>query len=202
MSDRDTVSEHEANLQQAFDRVAGDLGLRPEPAPGQGEIRTVGEAFFAALAFRKVVDVDTDPTTPPVGAGDDEAIQAILNGAYSQAPADLKKSWQSFYHDPFEAVGRSFIVRMNGTAIRKWLRSPELAQRLKEYPPFHPRQVQITNVNIVYIGNVRAAVTYHVQETFRNGVVAAGNSMALVVKLQDRGWRILIITKEEMATSR
>lgn len=199
MPDRDSVPEHEANVQQAFDRVAGELGLRPEPAPGPGEVRTVGELFF--IAFHKIVDVETDPAAPPVGAADDAAIQAVLNGSYSHIPADLKNNWQSFFHDPFEAIGRTFIVRMDGKAIRKWVKSPELAQRLQEYPPFNPRHVQITNVNIVYIGNVRAAVTYHVQEDFQNSTVAAGNSLVLMVKLQNLGWRILIITKEEMATS-
>lgn len=198
MSDRDSVSEREAEVQQAFDRQAGSLGLRPEPAPGAGEVRTVGEAFF--LAFKKIVDMDTDPAAPPVGAADDTAIQSILNGAYALTPAALKTQWKNFYHDPFEAVGRDFIVRMNTHTIRKWAKSDGLAERLQQYPPFDPRQVQITNVNIVYIGNVRAAVTFHLQETFQNGTVAAGNSLALLVKLRTLGWRILIITKEELTT--
>lgn len=199
MPDRDSVPEREADVQQAFDRQAGDLGLRPEPAPGAGEARNVGEAFF--LAFKKIVDMDTDPAAPPVGANDDASILSILNGAYSLTPTALKTQWKNFFHNPFEAVGRDFIVRMNAHTIRKWANSDELAERLQQYPPFDPRQVQITNVNTVYIGNVRAAVTYHIQETFQNGTVAAGNSLALLVKLRTLGWRILVITKEELTTS-
>lgn len=196
MSDRDPVSEREANTQQAFDRQAGSLGLRQEPAPAAGEVRTVGEAFF--IVFGKTVDVDTLDMAPAVGAADDADIQAVLNGAYSQQPADVEDHWRDFYHDPFEAVGRDFIVRMDEKAIKKWARSPELAQRLQDHPPFNPRQVTISSLNIVYIGNVRAAATYHVQESFQNAQVAAGNAMALMVKLENLGWRILIITKEEM----
>jgi hypothetical protein len=198
MPHRDPFPEREAQVQQAFDRVAGDLELRPEPPPAHGEVRTIGAAFFIVLG--NTVEVNTLDVAPPVGASDDAEIQAVLTAAYSVTPEQMEDNWRDFYHEPFEAVGRDFIARMDQPAIRKWARSPELAQHLQNFPPFNPRQVQITNVNITYIGTVRAAVTYHVQETFQNSQVAAGNALALMVKVEGLGWRILITTKEEMTT--
>jgi hypothetical protein len=193
MPDRNPVSERDVTVQQAFDRQAGDLGLRLEPAPGSGEVRSIGEAFF----FGKTEEYDTPQAAPPVGAADDAEIHSLLNTALSLTPEQLVQSWRDYYADPFQAVGESWTTRMDEKKIKKWFKSPELAQWLQDFPIFTPRQVQLTNIDIVYIADLRAAVNYHVQENYQNNTVAAGNGSVLLIKLDGLGWRILIITKQD-----
>jgi hypothetical protein len=192
MSDRDSISEREAEIQQAFDRQADSLGLRLEPVPGSGEVRSIGEAFF----FGTTEDYDIPQDPPPVGAADDAAIQSLLNAAFALTPEQLAEDWQDYYADPFQAVGESWTTRMDNKKIKKWLRSDELEQWQEDFPIFTPRQVQLTNVNIVYLGDVRAVVTYNVSEDYQNNTTASGNGAAIVIKL-DLGWRILVITKQD-----
>ncbi|HEX6902305.1 MAG TPA: hypothetical protein VF789_21485 [Thermoanaerobaculia bacterium] len=191
MSDRNPVPAREADLQQAFDRQAGSLGLRLEPAPGSGAVRSIGEAFF----FGTTEDYDVPEAPPAVGAADDAEIQTLLNEAFVLTPQQLAADWRDYYADPFQAVGESWTTRMDDKKIKKWLKSPELAQWLQDFPIFTPRQVLLSNITILYLGNVRAVVTYHVQETYQNATVAAGNGAAIVIKLDGLGWRILVITK-------
>lgn len=193
MPDRDPVSERDVTVQQAFDRQAGDLGFRLEPAPGSGAVRSIGEAFF----FGTTEEYDTPAAAPPVGAGDDAAIHTLLNEAFALTPPQLAENWRDYYADPFQAVGESWTARMDHKKIKKWLKSDELEQWLEAFPIFTPRQVQLTNVTIVYLGNLRAAVTYHVSENYQNNTTAAGNGAAILIKLDELGWRILVITKQD-----
>lgn len=193
MPDRIKDSDRSTEIQQSFDRAAGGLGLRLEPAPGSGEVRHIGKAY----GFRVVTDVDTVDSPPPIGEADDAAITAVITGAASLTPDQVLSRWRDYYNDPAEVVGRNFLAQMNEREIRKWEKSAKLAQMLQEYPPFSPRQVRITDLRIVYVDDVRAAVTYHVEEQFQNGKAGAGNASALLARL-DAGWRILVFTSHEM----
>jgi hypothetical protein len=193
MPDHVTDSDRSKQVQQSFDRVADRLGLRLEPAAGSGKVRQIGYAF----AFGIFEALQTVHTPPPIGDADDAAVTAVLTGAASLASDQVLSRWREYYHDPAEAVGPNFLSRMDEAGLRHWEQSPKLAQTLADYPPFSPRQVQITNLRIVYVGDVRAAVTYHLEERFQNGKAGAGNASALLVKTE-AGWRILVFTSDQL----
>jgi hypothetical protein len=184
--------------QQAFDRVAEGLDLRLERSSSNGntageDVRIVGTAYAAVMA--KATQFDLMDSPPPVGASDDAAITAVITAYESLSPEDLTQQWQQFALDPHLAIADTWFKALDKKDFRHWMRSEELAQAQQDYPPFTPRHVQITNVNIVYIGDARAVATYHLQEDFTNGKVAAGNSAASLAKLEGSQWRIVAIHK-------
>jgi hypothetical protein len=185
----------EDRVQQAFDRAADGLGLRLEPVSareGGDDVRIVGTAF---VAFNKSIDYELMESPPPVGAADDTAITSILMAYETVSPADLAQNWRQYATDPHIAVADGWVAQVTDKTFRKWLRSDEYEEWTEEYPMFSPRHVQVTNLNIVYIGRVRAVVTYHLQEEFTNGTVAAGNGSASLFKLEGGQWRIVSIHK-------
>jgi len=191
MPERVKDPDRSTEVQKSFDRAADRLGLRLEPALSPGEVRHIG-AFFA---FSNTTDVGVAASPPPIGSADDAAIAAVVSGAASLLPDQVLGRWQDYYNDPTDVVGRNFLTRMDHKGIRKWEKSRKVARMLKEYPPFSPRKAEITDLRIVYVGDVRAAVTYHIEERFQNGKVAAGNASALLVKLE-AGWRIVVLTSD------
>jgi len=198
----------EDRVQQAFDRAAegangaAGLGLKLEPAQaGEGgdDVRIVGTAF---VAFSKAIDYDLMDSPPPVAAADDAAITSIVTAYESILPVDLAANWRQYATDPHIAIADGWVAQVTDKTFRKWLRSDEYEEWTEEYPMFSPRHVQITNLNIIYIGRVRATVTYVLQEEFTNGKVAAGNGSASLFKLEGGQWRIVSIhkrVKEEVA---
>lgn len=184
--------------QQAFDRAAEGLDLKLErsSSPGKTEgddVRIVGTAYAAVMA--KATQFDLMDSPPPVGAADDAAITAVITTYESLSPEDLVQQWTQLALDPHVAIADTWYKALDKKDFRHWLRSDELAQMQQDYPPFTPRHVQITNLNIVYIGDARAVATYHLHEEFTNNKVAAGNSAASLAKLEGGQWRIVAIHK-------
>src|SRR5436305_1293547 len=100
MPNRIEDADRSTEIQRSFDRVAGELGLRLEPAPGSGEVRHIGKAY----GFRVVTDVDTVDSPAPIGAADDAAITEVITGAASLAPDQVLARWRDYFNDPAEVV--------------------------------------------------------------------------------------------------
>jgi hypothetical protein len=194
----DPQARRAARAQKAFDRAAEGLDLKLEhssshDAKDGDDVRIVGTAFIAALA--KAVQFDIIDSPPPVGASDDAAIAAVITTYESLDPEDLVEQWKQLAIDPHVAIADGWFKAIDKKDFRHWLRSDEWEEAQQECPMFSPRHVQVTSVNIVYIGDTRAVATYHLQEEFTNGVVAAGNSAASLAKLEGGQWKIVAIHK-------
>ena len=193
-----TPSPRQDRVQQAFDQAAGGLDLRlerssREDAKEQGEIRIVGTAV--SVSFAKATRFDLMDSPPPVGAADDATINAVITSYETLDPQDLAEQWRDFAIDPHVVIADGWFKVFDQKDFRHWLRSDEWEEAQQEYPMFSPRHVQVTNLNIVYIGDARAVATYHLQEEFTNSTVAAGNSAASMAKLEGGHWRIVAIHK-------
>ena len=66
---------------------------------------------------------------------------------------------------------------------------------MRSHPPFEPRRVTLSNLQVVWLGPARAVVTYRAEESYRNGAVAAGNTFAVLMHVKGAGWRIAVASK-------
>lgn len=180
---------HENSLQQAFDGMAGDLGLHLTPA-GCGE-RTVGAAFVCI----PLIGYDLVNVNQGTGQRDDQEIQDLIQGAESIPWDQFAQQWTNFYANPHMALTTEGLVRVDQPVIQHWMSSPEFADYLQKYPPASPRQVQVTQVQVVYVGGDRANATYRVTEQFTNGKQLAGNGAMMLAKVKHDGWRIVVAAK-------
>lgn len=181
--------DQENTLQQAFDGMAGDLGLRLEP-PGCGE-RTVGAAFVCI----PLLGYDLVNVNQGTGQQDDQQIQSLIQGAESIPWNQFAQQWTNIYANPHMALTNEGLVRVDQPVIHHWMGSPEFADYLQKYPPFSPRQVQVTQLQVVYVGGDRASATYRVTEQFTNNKQLAGNGAMHLAKIQSVGWRIVVTAK-------
>lgn len=181
--------DNENSLQQAFDGMAGDLGLRLEPADS-GE-RTVGAAFVCI----PLVDYDLVKVSKPTDSDDDTEIQSLIQGAESLPWPQFAQQWKNFYANPHMSLTNEGIVRTDQPVIDHWMAHGKFADYIQKYPPFSPRQVQVTQIQTVYVGGDRANATYRVTEQFTNGKQLAGNGAVMVVKIKKVGWRIAVTAK-------
>jgi hypothetical protein len=179
----------ENSLQQAFDGMAGDLGLHLEPADS-GE-RTVGAAFVCI----PLVEYDLVKVSKPTDSDDDTEIQSLIQGAESLPWSQFAQQWANFYANPHMALTNEGLVRTDQPVIDHWMAHEKFADYIQKYPPFSPRQVQVTQIQIVYVGGDRANATYRVTEQFTNGKQLAGNGAVMVVKIKKVGWRIAVTAK-------
>lgn len=194
-----TGSSREDRKQEAFDRAAEGLDLeleRPSSGHDGGDGSLTGTEYWMGFYSHHQIDCELMPSPPPVGAEDDAAITAVIHGYESLAPAELVENWEQYATHPFMVVTDGWVATIDQKVLRHWLRSDELQRILAEYPPFSPRHVQISDLQIVYLGKVRAVVTYRLQEEFTNGKVAAANGSASLFKLEGGLWRIVIVHEQ------
>jgi hypothetical protein len=186
-----------SELQQAFDRAAGDLGLSFEPMfPGTDDTVTIG---LAVAAFSRTVDVKVATTAPPVDSTDDDAIKTLLQGYESLDPTIFKDQWRNYATDPHMGVGLSWVGLVNEHAVDHWLETKALADAMVAYPPYSPRKLQLNDLRIMYIGDTRAVATYQVEEEYTNGRTTVGNHACILFRVQALGWRIAVATKGGVA---
>jgi hypothetical protein len=181
-------------LQEAFDRLAGSLDLRLEPAAGcREETRSIG---IAAAVIHQMVTAEPEENALSPGKRDDEQIEALLTGYEELTPAKFVESWRDYATDPHAGVGPSWVGRCDQEALDYWLGKKELAEALEYYPPYFPdRKIRILDLRIVYIGDTRAVATYHLEEDHPNGRITAGNVALILIKTRQAGWRIIVATK-------
>lgn len=183
-----------ADLQQEFDRAAGDLGLGLEPKlPSADETVTIG---MAVAIFSRTVDVKVDTAPPPVDSADDDAIKHLIHGYEALDPSIFKAQWRKYATDPHMGVGLSWVGLVNEHAIDRWLETKALANVMAEYPPHSPRKLQLNDLRIMYIGDTRAVATYQVEEEYTNGRPATmANHSCILFRVEKVGWRIAVATK-------
>ena len=186
-------SSDDSSLQAKFDEQADGLGLALE----QPEDRTK----FFGLAFLMLDDaaVRTEAADTEVAEElrevDEQAIQALLYNWESRAPEQLVAEWRQFATDPYIGVGDSWAGVITQQTYDAWLQSERRHNLEKDAPPYSPRRITISNVNIVYILPTKAVVTYRVEEQYKNGRRAAGNTAVILFNVKDKGWRIAVDNK-------
>jgi hypothetical protein len=187
-----------SDLQQQFDREAGDLGLSLEgKLPSAEETVTVGVAI---AFFSRAVDVKVEPAPPPVDPTDDDAIRALVHGYEALDPTIFKDQWRQYATDPHMGVGLSWVGLVNEHAIDRWLATKALANATAAYPPHSPRKIQLNDLRIMYIGDTRAVVTYQVEEEYTNGrPLTLANHSCILFRVEKLGWRIAVATKGGVA---
>jgi hypothetical protein len=186
-----------SDLQQEFDRSAGDLGLSLEPRlPSADETVTIG---MAVAIFSRTVDVKVAASPPPVDSTDDDAIKALLHSYESLDPSIYKDHWRKYATDPHMGVGLSWVGLVNEHAVDRWLETKALANAMAAYPPHSPRKLELNDLRIMYIGDTRAVATYQVEEEYTNGRTTMGNHSCILFRVERLGWRIAVATKGGVA---
>jgi hypothetical protein len=187
---KESGRERAERLQRDFEEAAGELDLRLEPA-GSGEPRCIGIAFMAAAD----IPFDIDDSPEPDSHRDDQAIERLILGHESLTPERYHQgAWRELLTDPHLVVAKEGLIQTHQTVIDDFLASQRFTDFQASYPWKEPRDVQIKNLHITYLGPQLASATYRVIETSANGKVIGGNVTTLVARLES-GWRGAVITK-------
>lgn len=185
------VSRREKELKERLAEQVDSLGLA---AAAEGsEPRCIGVAF---AAFSPEVEVDT-------AAGDlvaadqtalEEEIRSHLEGWESLAPEQFSERWTDYATDPYVGVGPRWVGLVDDDTVEAWMESEELEEALRTHPPFSPRRVTLTGLQVTHLAPSRVLVAYRVKETYRNEKTAAGNTFAVLYQTSD-GWKIGVASK-------
>jgi hypothetical protein len=141
------------------------------------------------------VDVDQAAKPPKIDESSDGAeIEAVLNGWHSLTPQEYETNW-NYTLDTYITVAPppSGIQPMNRKTVKKWLED-----RSAEFAAWKDREISLTNVNTVFLGDSLATTTYFLTEKGQQGKVAAGNGAAMLIKESQGGtwsWKIAVISK-------
>lgn len=187
----ETPRERQEKMRQAFAEAAENSGL-PLESDESLENRMVGIALPAA---HSTVDVDQAAKPPKIDESSDGAeIEAVLNGFHSLTPAEYETNWE-YTLDTYITVGPPpvGIQPMNRKTVQKWLQ-----ERSAEFAAWKDREISLTNLKTVYLGDSLATATYFLTEKGQQGKIGAGNGAAMLVKESQGGtwsWKIAVISK-------
>ncbi len=187
-------------LQRAFEEQAGDLDLiAPVRAPrAHVTSRMVG---IAAAGTHSLVDLEGKTSTAEVGEADRKAIAEVIGKFEGLHPEEFLREWKNFATNPYVAVGESLVGTVQEDGLEDFFNRQSFKDTLEAFPPFRPRKLAISNMQIVFIGQVRASATYRVDEDFQNQKHKVDNCAAILVKLQD-GWRVTAVTTKDKGQAR
>lgn len=176
-------------LQTAFEEQAQDLDLQLEE--GEAGNRMIGVAFVPAAHGRQSGDADDAPTA--LDSSDTEQIQQILTEWETMHPDDFDKHWRNVTTEPFIAIGPGWIKSADQAFVDAWTSSDGLKQLVDDWAPFNPRKTDLSNIQIVFVGEALASATYQTREE-TGASPTIGNAAAILMKT-DAGWRIAAITR-------
>jgi PAS domain-containing protein len=191
---QDSEAQHSERerLQPKFDAQAASLGLELNAPNAYGRDIGVFVRFIAA-----VVDVGVPKSADEPGERDDAALSALIRAWEELDPDEIGKRWKDYATDPFIGIGRGVIAYMNDVGYRLWRYSEELRRELEEFPPYSPRQVDINEMRVRYVGRTTAVATYSVAEKYRNGRVRVTNAGVMALKIPDGSWKVAAETLPE-----
>ena len=170
--------------QRAFEEMADELGLGLEHTSFEvGEHTDLG--LLLGPAASPVTEFTTVPTAEPPGEDEDAAIEQVIRGWEALEPAHFGDQFGNFAIDPFVLIGTDGLGAVES--------GDGFEGRLADYPLHSPRQMEVTDIQVVHIGGSRAAATYTVDETYTDGTRIHSNAVAVLAKL-GAGWRIVIAT--------
>lgn len=174
-----------------FKDVADELEVQ-RTSFAAGENRPTG-----ARARFKLTPSDAVRTSSLPGVEDDRLIDQVINEYVSLSPSDYIESLGKTTLLPFFFVGQDQISEIDKRAAQDFFDSPEFKKGLEEYPVFSPRKIKVSSMNIVYLGQRKAAAAFHVEEEHKNGAISSGNCAAILVK-EFEGWRIAVYAQHEV----
>ena len=209
MSDRRSNIDRESALRQAFAEAAKDLDLEfDRPASAAEEPRMVG-----ALAPAAHVTTDVDDAAMPKGDDHEDslAIQEVIEKWETADVDKLVDVASQVANDPYVIIkpvqGGSAAADGNAhdcteysasvvdhVYFRGWVQSETFLALTSKFEPKDPRDVQISGINISFVGPTIASVVYQTKETGTQGVYNA-NVGAFMVKHSDGGWKYIAMTR-------
>ncbi len=202
MSDREkTDSPSNPNrLQEAFEEQAGDLGLisRADLPRAHVTSQMVG---IAAAGTHSLVEVERKTPLTPVGEADRKAITEVIEKFEGLHPQDFLRDWKNYATNPYVAVGESLVGTVEEDGLEDFFNRKSFKDTLEAFPPFKPRKLEVSEMRIVFIGQMRAAATYRVEEQFRNEKNKVDNCAAILVKFDD-GWKVAAVTTKDKGEAR
>lgn len=195
MSDRNRRDDdRQESSNEAFETLNRELHLELED-PSTPETRAVGIAIIPASAPTVV----RETPSAPAGVEDAEGALRELVTAWETAPeADEVQICSGLATTPFLVASPGRIQVVDRERLAEGHVSQERRIFGERYPYADPRQVEIENFQVVYLGGARAQVTYRVHETYANGEVWAGNCASLAVQAANGDWKIAFWTKRDM----
>jgi len=146
---------------------------------------------------------DTDEAEPPTATdADTAAVQTVLSSFSQIEPKDAPDRFTEFCTDPYFVVDRATgPQRMDEDELSAWAKhigSDEFNASLGGFESLDPRRIEMTRVEVSYVGTGTAIVTFHQVEQGQGGKRWVGNGAAIVLKQKsgdDWAWKISVITK-------
>ena len=190
--------DRELALQQAFEAAAEKFELKLEKGPsGAEEPRMVG-----ALAPAAHVTTDVDDSEMPIAAeNDDKAIAEVIE-KWETADVDrLLEVAKEVTHEPYVIIKPDHTVDgashtagvVDHKFFEEWVRSETFQELTSQFEPKNPREVEISGLDINYIGPRMASVVYKTRENGAKGTYIA-NVAAFMVK-ENGGWLYIVMTR-------
>lgn len=179
-------------LKRRLEEKVDDLRLDCETA-GALAPRCVGVAF---AAFSPEVQVETAPEE--LAAADQAALEqeilSHLEAWESLPPQEFAERWEEYATDPYVGVGPHWVGLVDEDIVATWLESDELEEALRTHPPYSPRRVTLSHLQLTHLAPSRVLAAYRVKEEYENGNVTAGNTFAVLYRVAD-GWKIGVASK-------
>ena len=181
-------------IQKAFDAQADELGLEVEASSfSEGEHYGVG--FIPLLGKRMAVAVPAVEAPEDITEADRDAVIHIVKGWESVYPDDVATEWPNYVTDPVMLVDPSGVVRIGAEEMEASPKDKMIEETMEKYPVCNPREVKLDDVNVVFVGQVRAGLTGTLSETMKDGTTQTTKINHILIKTLG-GWRITVITKE------
>lgn len=200
MSDA-SYGDGDAKRQQAFDTQAEELGFTLEERSfAEGEHHGIG--IIPIPAVSRIVSTGTARvTTESEGEseGDDEAaVRAAIEAWERLHPDVVAEEGENLVTDPFLVVDDDRVETLDHHALKAAPATDEFRLVCERFPVKSiadgGRDVTISDCRIVFIGDGRAAATYHVKENYLKGDPFEGKAAAILLHTA-QGWRITVMTK-------
>ncbi len=187
-------------MQQDFEAQAEGLGLASSSGASRPQ-RMSQMVGIAAAGTHSLVDMDGGADAGPVGEEDRQAITEVIEKFEGLHPDEFLREWKSYATNPYVAIGESMVGTVQEDGLETFFNRKAFIDTLKAFPPFKPRKLEIANLQIVFIGDIRAAAIYRVSEEFKNSKQKVDNCAAILVKLKE-GWRVAAVTTKDKGEAR